>query len=86
MLSLAIDGAFCTMKENKHVYNVQLLGQMVPFLDSLDCKYFCLSHEQLFAQNKNDVMAIYHEIYSRRKNLEPGNFLINVDDYFVLEA
>ena len=80
------DGAFCTMKENKHVYNVQLLGEMVPFLDSLDCKYFCLSHEQLFVQNKNDVMAIYHEIYSRRKNLEPGNFLINVDDYFVLEA
>lgn len=80
------DGAFCKMKGTEHVYNVQILGDMVKFLDSLECKYFCLSHEQLFVQHKRAVMAIYHEIYSRRNKLKPGDSLINVDDYFELES
>ncbi|MCR4940431.1 MAG: MBL fold metallo-hydrolase [Treponemataceae bacterium] len=76
------DGAFCMYKGSDHLYNVQLLASMIAFLESLDCRYFCLSHEQNFVQHKATVLAIYREIYERRHNLEKGNYLINVNDYF----
>ncbi|MCR4735560.1 MAG: MBL fold metallo-hydrolase [Treponema sp.] len=73
------DGAFCKYKGSHHLYNVQLLKEMIDFLKSLDCKYFCLSHEKNFVQNKESVIAIYEDIYRRK---EEGNPYINVDDFF----
>ena len=74
------DGAFCKYKGSHHIYNQQLLKEMIAFLEALPCKYFALDHEQNFIQNRQSVIAIYKDIYSRRKSDEP---FINVDDYFI---
>ncbi len=74
------DGAFCQRKNGDFIYNVQVLAEMIRFLESLDCKYFCLSHEQLFVQHKPAVLSVYYDIYERRHKLEKGNQFINVND------
>lgn len=77
------DGAFCKYKGIHHIYNAQILKEMIEFLEKLECRYFCLSHENNFVQNRNSVIAIYKDIYSRRKENDP---FINVDDYFSTDA
>lgn len=77
------DGAFCKYKGIHHVYNPQILKDMIDFMESLDCKYFCLDHEQKFIQPKDEVIALYKSIYARRKNPDgTEKRWINVDDYF----
>lgn len=79
------DGTFCKYKGVHHVYNPQQLKEMIDFMEALDCKYFCLDHEQNFVQEKRPVIALYKDIYSRHKNPDgTENALINVDDYFPL--
>ena len=77
------DGAFCKYKGIHHLYNPQILNEMIKFMESTDCKYFCLDHEQNFIQNREPVLALYKDIYSRRKDAEGKELKwINVDDYF----
>ena len=77
------DGAFCKYKGIHHLYNPQILNEMIKFMESTDCKYFCLDHEQNFIQNREPVIALYKDIYSRRKDAEGKELKwINVDDYF----
>ncbi len=73
------DGAFCKYKGMHHIYNVQILKEMIDFLEKIKCRYFCLSHEKNFVQNRESVIGIYKDIYARRKENDP---YINVDDYF----
>ncbi len=89
------DGAFCKYKGIHHVYNPQILYEMIQFLEKADCHHFCLDHEQNFIQEREPVINLYKEIYKRRnikttngqpdcdsnKNSSEDNW-INVDDYF----
>ncbi len=77
------DGAFCKYKGVHHVYNPQILYEMIKFMEETDCKYFCLDHEQNFIQNREPVLALYRDIYARRKGPDGKDVKwINVDDYF----
>lgn len=73
------DGTYCKPIKGHHFYNAQLLQEMIKVMEGLEVKYFCLSHEKNFIQNKDAVIALYKDIYSRR---EPNNPRINVEDYF----
>ena len=73
------DGAFCKYKGNSRLYNVQILNDMISFMENLPCKYFALDHEKKFIQQKEMMIAIYKKIYSNRKQGEP---YINVNGFF----
>lgn len=73
------DGTYAKPKKGNHVYNAQLLKQMIDVLESLDVKYFCLSHDENFVQNKDAVIKLYKAIYSRRSENNP---IISVEDFF----
>lgn len=77
------DAAFCKYKGIHHLYNPQILYEMIKFMEESDCKYFCLDHEQNFIQNRQPVIALYKDIYSRHKDSDGQEVKwINVDDYF----
>lgn len=73
------DGTFCKIKIGQHSYNVQLLKAMIDVMKTLDVKYFCLSHEKKFVQEKDDVIRLYERIYNRRK---PNSTVVSVEDFF----
>ncbi|MCQ2575158.1 MAG: MBL fold metallo-hydrolase [Treponema sp.] len=73
------DGAYCKPVKGMHFYNAQKLQEMIKFLEELDVKYFCLSHDVNFIQDKKAVLMLYRSIYARR---QPNNPFINVEDYF----
>lgn len=73
------DGTYCKPIKGHHFYNAQLLLEMIKVMKKIDVKYFCLSHDENFIQEKEAVIALYEEIYSRR---QPNNPRINVEDFF----
>ena len=73
------DGAYCKPLLGHHTYNSQLLLEMIKVMESLDVKYFCLSHDKNFVQRKEAVVALYRNIYKRRKADNP---VIDVEDFF----
>lgn len=73
------DATYCTVKNGCHVYNVQLLHEMIKMLESIPCTYFCLSHEPKFIQRKETVVKLYKDIYAQKT---AGCSFINVDSYF----
>lgn len=73
------DGSYCKPLLGNHTYNAQLLLEMIKAMESLDVKYFCLSHDKNFVQRKETVIALYKDIYKRR---EPNNPIISVEDFF----
>ena len=73
------DGTYAKEKIGNHTYNAQLLKSMIEVMENLPCKYFCLSHDRNFVQNKDTVIQLYKDIYSRRK---PDNPVISVEDFF----
>ncbi|MCM1320756.1 MAG: MBL fold metallo-hydrolase [Bacteroides sp.] len=73
------DSLYCTVKNGAHVYNVQLLREMIQTLENIPCPYFCLSHEPKFIQKKETVVELYKAIYARKTD---GSPYINVDSYF----
>lgn len=73
------DGAYCKPIKGHHYYNAQLLQQMIKALEEMDVKYFCLSHDEKFIQNKDEVIRMYKQIYNRRT---PDNPNISVEDFF----
>ena len=73
------DGTYAKELIGNHYYNAQLLLQMINVMEKIDVKYFCLSHDKNFVQNKETVLALYKDIYKRR---EEGNPKISVEDFF----
>lgn len=73
------DGAYAKPRKGNHFYNVQLLQQMIQTMEKLNVKYFCLSHDENFVQNKEIVIKLYKSIYSRK---EDNNPVISVEDFF----
>ncbi|MCR4578987.1 MAG: MBL fold metallo-hydrolase [Treponema sp.] len=81
------DGAFCKYRGLHHLYNPQILYEMIKFMEGIDCKYYCLDHEKNFIQDREPVLALYRDIYARRKGPDGKDVKwINVDDYFPLET
>lgn len=81
------DGAFCKYKGLHHLYNPQLLKEMIDFMEHSGCSHFCLDHEKEFIQDSGSVISLYKEIYARHKNPDgTENPWINVDDYFSAPA
>jgi len=73
------DGTYAKEKIGNHTYNAQLLKSMIDVMESIPCKYFCLSHDRNYVQNKETVMQIYKDIYARHT---PDNPIISVEDFF----
>lgn len=73
------DGTYAKELIGNHYYNAQLLLQMINVMENIDAKYFCLSHDKNFVQNKETVIALYKDIYKRRHE---GNPKISVEDFF----
>lgn len=73
------DSTYCRDKNLHHFYNAQLLKEEIDFIEKLDCKYVTLSHSPNFVQNKDDLVKLLKDLYSRYK---PGNPVISVDDFF----
>lgn len=73
------DGTYAKELIGNHYYNAQLLLQMINVMENIDAKYFCLSHDKNFVQNKETVIALYKDIYKRRQE---GNPKISVEDFF----
>lgn len=77
------DGTYAKEKIGNHYYNAQLLLQMINTMEKTDAKYFCLSHDRNFVQNKETVLALYKDIYKRRQE---GNPKISVEDFFNVDG
>jgi len=73
------DGTYCKEKLLAHSYNTQLLKAEIEFLESVDYKYVCLSHDKHFVQDRQALINLHKEIYDRRKPGEPN---ISVEDFF----
>lgn len=73
------DGTYAKPIKGHHTYNAQLLQQMIETMKSIPAKYFCLSHETKFIQEKEKIIELYKDIYARR---EPNNPIIDVEDFF----
>lgn len=73
------DGTYCKPVRGHHFYNAQKLNDMIETMESIPANNFCLSHEQNFIKRKQDVIALYKDIYKRR---DPKNPFINVEDFF----
>jgi len=73
------DGTYCKEKILAHSYNTQLLKAEIDFLESVDYKYVCLSHDKHFVQDRLALINLHKEIYARRK---PNQNTISVEDFF----
>lgn len=73
------DATYCKEKQGSHVYNVQTLKAEIEFIEALNCKYVCLSHDTKFIQEKQILLKMHKAIYSKRIKNEP---FIKVDDFF----
>lgn len=68
------DGTYGAVTQNGARYNVSLLGEQIRLLGSLPVKYFLLSHNRPFVNDKEQVLDSLHEIYAMRKKGEPYIF------------
>lgn len=73
------DGTYAKEKIGEHSYNTQLLKAEIDLLESMNVKYVGLSHSGHFIQNKESLILLHKQIYSRRKDNNP---VIKVEDYF----
>lgn len=73
------DAAYCKEKNGSHFYNVQALKAEIEFIEALNCKYACLSHDAKFIQERQILLKMHRSIYSKRIKNEP---FIKVDDFF----
>lgn len=60
------DAIYCTMKEDKQVYNANLLAEQIKVLRTLKAKYFLLSHRERFVCKKEVVLRQLESIYAMR--------------------
>ena len=73
------DATYAKEKIGNHTYNTQLLHDMIEVMEKLPVKYFCLSHDKNFVQDKDSVITLYKDIYSRHRIDSP---IISVEDFF----
>ena len=72
------DGAYAGFRKEKRVYNVYKLGETIKFLESLDVKYFALSHYKHLVYEKSAVLNMLRVEYSKRKQ---GQDFIEADRF-----
>lgn len=65
------DSFYCTVKDRKAVFNVQLLGEQLEVLEKMETRYFLLSHEKQFVREKGDVLEALKTVYSKRRPHSP---------------
>ncbi|MBO7135792.1 MAG: MBL fold metallo-hydrolase [Spirochaetaceae bacterium] len=73
------DATYCKEKGDLRLYNVQQLKAEIDFLESLPCKYICLSHEDKFVHEMQMLIKLHKSIYAKRIENEP---FISVDGFF----
>ena len=73
------DATYCKGKNGSRVYNVQQLKAEISFVESLQCRYVCLSHDEKFVHEKLMILKLLKSIYDRRTENEP---FISVDGFF----
>lgn len=61
------DGAYAGFKKERRVYNVYKLRETIKFLDSLNVRYFALSHYRHLVYEKKIVLEMLRAEYSKRK-------------------
>lgn len=73
-LALSVEGecaflgdATYPMVASPDVYNVQILGEQIRFLESLDVARFGLSHKRGLLRDKSSVMLFLKSVYARRE-------------------
>ncbi|MBO7420223.1 MAG: hypothetical protein J6U06_03795, partial [Spirochaetaceae bacterium] len=73
------DATYCKEKGDLRLYNVQQLKAEIDILESLTCKYICLSHEEKFVHEMQMLIKLHKSIYAKRIENEP---FISVDGFF----
>lgn len=73
------DATYCKEKNGSRVYNVQQLKAEISFIESLQCRYVCLSHDEKFVHEKLMILKLLKSIYDKRTENEP---FISVDGFF----
>ncbi len=73
------DATYCKEKNGLRVYNVQQLKAEISFIESLQCRYVCLSHDEKFVHEKLMILKLLKSIYDKRTENEP---FISVDGFF----
>lgn len=73
------DATYCKEKNSSRVYNVQQLKAEISFIESLQCRYVCLSHDEKFVHEKLMILKLLKSIYDKRTDKEP---FISVDGFF----
>ncbi len=73
------DATYCKEKNGSRVYNVQQLKAEISFIESLQCRYICLSHDEKFVHEKLMILKLLKSIYDKRTENEP---FISVDGFF----
>ena len=73
------DATYCKEKNGSRVYNVQQLKAEISFIESLPCRYVCLSHDEKFVHEKQMILKLLKSIYDKRTENEP---FIKVDGFF----
>ncbi len=73
------DATYCKEKNGSRVYNVQQLKAEISLIESLQCRYVCLSHDEKFVHEKLMILKLLKSIYDKRTENEP---FISVDGFF----
>lgn len=73
------DATYSQEKGSKHIYNEQILKQMIDCIEQLDCEFIGLSHSRGFIHKKEDVLILLKSIYGFR---EKGRSEISFDNFF----
>ena len=73
------DATYCKEKDGSRVYNVQQLKAEISFLEALQCKYVCLSHDEKFVHERLLLIKMHKSIYAKRSGNEP---YVVVDNFF----
>lgn len=73
------DATYCKEKDGSRVYNVQQLKAEISFLETLQCKYVCLSHDEKFVHERLMLIKMHKSIYAKRSGNEP---YVVVDNFF----
>lgn len=65
------DAAYSGTRHGRHIYNVQLLKELIQLLHTLSVKYICLSHNEPFVKSSEEIIAWLEEIYTKREKNNP---------------
>ncbi len=62
------DGIYPMQKDDRSVYNANLLADQLRILRALKAKYFLLSHDEPFVHRKEDVLSELEAVYAKRQS------------------